>query len=52
MLGGALRPEEVHLGPEGEYEEVVRDGRETAEPDLLGPRSIPVIGALWIVALS
>ena len=32
VLGGALRSEEVHLGPEGEDEEVVRDRRETAEP--------------------
>ena len=36
MLGSALRPEEVHLRPEGENEVVVGDGRETLEPDLLG----------------
>ena len=35
VLGGALRPEEVHLRPEGEDEEVVGDGRETVEADLL-----------------
>ena len=35
MLVGALRPEEVHLRPEGEDEEVVGDGRETVEADFL-----------------
>ena len=35
VLVGALRPEEVHLRPEGEDEEVVGDGRETVEADFL-----------------
>ena len=33
MLGSALRPEEVHLRPEGEHEVVVGDRRETVEAD-------------------
>ena len=35
VLGSALRPEEVHLRPEGEHEEVVGDGREAVEADFL-----------------
>lgn len=35
MLGGALRPEEVHLRAEGEDEVVVGERLETLEPDFL-----------------
>jgi hypothetical protein len=34
VLLGALSPEEVHLGPKGEHEEVVGEWVETLEPDL------------------